>query len=222
MTPNETYNQIRDLITNLVELGLSDEQNFPSFRREIGHKTLLTIPGTPNLTIAMKNMEYREIYAELERTKSFNIRMLDGALVQFLYTFAGNNLTSHRLAYFPSPHYETFQSEPELYLDDEIYADILSKNIVPFPVRFDFDTSDEKHIDVRHPKSHLTLGQYQNCRIPVLAPLSPVTFIKFVLQHFYNTAYISHELGIKLPFTCFPTCISAIERNTVHINLPAA
>jgi hypothetical protein len=220
MTPVEALNQVKALTVKLVELGLSDMQNFPVLRDGANDIKYLTIPGAPNLSIAMKNLGYGEIYAELARTKSFNIRMLDGALVQFLYTFSGNDLIAHRLAYFPSPDLETFQSEPDLYLDDEIFADILKKNIVPFPVRFDFDASDEKHIDVRHPKSHLTLGQYQNCRIPMLAPLSPIVFIKFLLQHFYNTAYLVYEDRINLPLTYFQSCITANEKKTLHVSLP--
>jgi hypothetical protein len=145
--------------------------------------------------------------------------MLDGGLIQLLYRFCDGELVGHRLAYFPSPDFESFQNEPELYLEDKIYADIMQKSVVAFPMRFDFDSSVEKHIDIRHPKSHLTLGQYQNCRIPVLAPLSPVIFVRFLLQHFYNTAYLLHEVRLGVPLTYFPSCITASERRTPHIGL---
>jgi len=218
MTLGETLKQVQDLTVKLVELGLCDQQNFPATNKAPDGTQFLTISGAPNLTIAMKNIEYREIYIALLKTNSFNFKMLDGGLIQLLYTFSGPTLVKHRLAYFPSPDFETFQNEPELYLEDGIYADILQKNVTAFPIRFDFDASDHKHIDIAHPKSHLTLGQYQNCRIPVLAPLSPVVFIKFLLQHFYNTAFRIHDLGSDLPLTYFPNCITSNEQNTPHLS----
>ena len=62
--------------------------------------------------------------------------MLDGALIQMTYEFSDKKLRRHRLAFFPSPHLEEFQNNPDIYLDDEIYADVVAKNIVSFPVRF--------------------------------------------------------------------------------------
>jgi len=145
--------------------------------------------------------------------------MLDGAIVQLLYDFVGDELVGHRLSYFPSPSLEPYQNEPELYEDDEIYADILKKNVVPFPLRFDYSSEDAKHIDVQHPKSHLTLGQYQNCRIPVFAPITPIVFIKFLLRNFYNTAYSAHEGKIRIPTTFFPACITQNEQGIPHLVL---
>ena len=189
MTPGETQKQITDLTVKLVEMGLCDEQNFPAIHIR-GSETSITVSGSPEFSIALRNLEYKKIYEELDRSRSFNMRMLDGGLVQLLYTFKNDHVDSHHLAYFPSPDLEAFQNDPDVYLEDQIYADILAKNIVPFPIRFDFDLADNKHIDVVHPKSHLTLGQYKNCRIPVVAPLSPVAFITFLLRNFYNTAYV--------------------------------
>jgi len=219
VTPEQTRTQIEEITTLLVELSLCDEQFFPSFKLLGDGLVILTMPGSPNLTVAMKNVSYKDIYAELERSRSFNFRMLDGALIQLLYTFKDGEIESHRLSYFPSPTLEPFQNDPEIYESDEIYADIIKKNVVPFPVRFDYSSSDRKHVDVRHPKSHLTLGQYLNCRIPVLAPLTPVVFIKFILRNFYNTAYHLHEESIMIPLTYFPECISAAERGIPHLVL---
>lgn len=184
MNSEQVRAQIEGITTLFVECSLCDEQNFPSVRNSRGH-TLITIPNDPDLAIALKSgVDYREIYRRLEETRSFNFRMLDGAIVQLLYDFIGSDLVGHRLSYFPSPSLEPFQNEPELYEDDEIYADILKKNVVPFPIRFDYSSDDSKHIDVDHPKSHMTLGQYQNCRIPVFAPITPIVFAKFLLRNF--------------------------------------
>ncbi len=115
--------------------------------------------------------------------------MLDGALIQMSYRVKNDLVETHRLAFFPSPYLEGFQNEPDLYIEELVYAEVIWKNIVPFPLRFDFDSREGVYEELRHPKSHLTLGQYKNCRIPVCAPLTPYHFVSFLLRHFYHTAY---------------------------------
>lgn len=217
MTSGQIRAQIERITTLLVECSLCDEQNFPAVRTSDGH-TLITIPGDPDLAVSLKSgLDYREIYERLDKTRAFNFRMLDGAMVQLLYDFVGDNLAGHRLSYFPSPSLEPFQNEPELYEDDEIYADILEKNVVPFPVRFDYSSDEATHVDIRHPKSHLTLGQYRNCRIPVFAPITPILFTRFILMNFYGTAYDAIEEKIEIPLTFFPGCITESEQCIPHV-----
>ena len=45
--------------------------------------------------------------------------MIDGGLLQMLYTFGRRSVAAHRLAYFPAPDFEAFQNDPEVYLQDE-------------------------------------------------------------------------------------------------------
>jgi hypothetical protein len=131
-----------------------------------------------------------------------------------MYRFHKNKIKNHRLAFFPSPYLEEYQNDPEIYETDERYAEILSKSIVPFPLRFDFD-SDLKKSD--HPKTHLSLGQYKNCRIPVSAPLTPYNFISFLLRNFYNTAYRKYCDELTLYTEKFASRILKSEQCFVHI-----
>lgn len=115
----------------------------------------------------------------------------------------------------PSPSLEVFQNEPELYEDDEIYADIIAKNILPVPIRFDYDPDNYKEID--HPKCHLTLGQFKNCRIPVCSPITPSTFISFILRSFYNTAFREFTSELTFSSNLFSETISITEKKLLHI-----
>lgn len=146
--------------------------------------------------------------------------MIDGALIQIMYKFHENSLQSHRLAFFPSPYLEEFQNNPEVYEEDCIYADIIKKNIVPFPLRFDFDCRKEVVVAIDHPQSHLTLGQYHNCRIPVSAALTPSIFIDFILRNFYNTAYNEYSEKISKYNEVFINTIEKSEQDLSHIQLP--
>jgi len=207
----KTYNQISDITSNLVGANLSTQQNYPSEKNGV-----IYVSDKVNLSLALKDIPYDEIYKLLDEEKNYNIKMIDGALLQFMYTFDGDNLKKYRLAFFPSPNLEEFQNNPEIYEDDEIYADVLMKNIVPTPIRFDYDP--DNHINLTHPMSHLTIGQYKNCRIPICAPITPNAFIDFILRNFYNTAHrqfcdtLNFDMTVK-----FDSSITEDEKKVLHL-----
>ena len=193
--------------------------NFPSKRDETKSVTNIDF-GQSDLSLVLKNRSYKEIYDELLKCQAYNFKMIDGALIQLMYRFQKGCLQSHRLAFFPSPYLEEFQNNPEIYEADEIYADIIKKNIVPFPVRFDYSCKEGVVKEIEHPQSHLTLGQYHNCRIPVSAPLTPYIFISFILRNFYNTAFKKYSNKINKFDALFKETIPTSERLLTHVQLP--
>ena len=219
ITPEKIRQQVEILTTDLIGCSLCEEQKFPSLRNESSDICKVDF-GDTDLSVVLKNRSYKEIYNELLRIQGYNLKMIDGALIQLMYKFKKKSLQSHRLAFFPSPYLEEFQNNPEIYEEDNIYADIIKKNIVPFPLRFDFDCREEVVRDIDHPKSHLTLGQYQNCRIPVSGPLTPFIFIEFVLRNFYNTAFKQYANKINRFTEIFRDTIATSERRLPHVQLP--
>ena len=217
MTPQQTLKQIKELTEALVGLSLSNEQNFPTTHGNPKMAFEITVSNAASMSITLKNVAYRDIYGELEQARCFNFKMLDGALVSLRYRFRNRVICEHSLSYFPSPDLEHFQNEPELYLEDEIYADVIARNIVPFPVRFDFSDDAAKFVDVHHPYSHLTLGQYENCRIPVSSPLSPLAFGGFILRNFYNIAFRKYSEEIPVSPLAFGRTITANEQRIPHL-----
>lgn len=219
MKSRTTLKQLAKLTETMVGLSLSNEQNFPSTKGDLDGEFEITVSSASLMAAALKNVAYRETYAELEQARCFNLKMLDGALVTLRYRFRDGEVCEHSLSYFPSPDLEHFQNDPELYLSDEVYADIIARNIVPFPIRFDFSDDDAKFVEIHHPRSHLTLGQFKNCRIPVCSPVSPLTFGSFVLRNFYNTAF--HKYSEKIPAArpLFANTITGKEREIPHVVL---
>lgn len=210
---NLILKQINQITSKLIEVGLSVQQNFPSLKDQA-----IYISGNQDLSVALKNISYSEIYEILEKEKNYNIKMIDGALIQLMYLFDGDVLKKYRLAFFPSPNLEEFQNNSEIYETDEIYADIIDKNIVTTPIRFDYDP--DNHIEIEHPKSHITIGQYKNCRIPVSIPITPNIFIDFILRNFYNTAHNKFSENFKFDkVILFENCINDNEKNVLHISL---
>ena len=168
------------------------------------------------VSIALKNLAYREIYYQLVQDHAYNVKMLDGALIQMMYRFSNGTLQSHRLAFFPSPDLEEFQNNPDIYIEQAIYADVIARNIVPFPLRFDYN-AQEGHI---HPRSHLTLGQYEHCRIPVTGPLTPFRFIDFILRNFYHTAFNQFADSLPRIRDSFDKSIRPEEERMIHLTVP--
>jgi hypothetical protein len=221
MTPQEALQQLKDLTVALVSVSLSNEQNFPSTYGNPDTSFEITVGNAAAMTVALKNIPYEDIYRELDEARCYNFKMLDGGLITLRYRFHNQAVSEHSLSYFPSPTLEHFQNDPELYLLDEVYADVIARNIVPFPIRFDFNNDAARFIEIHHPYSHLTLGQYENCRIPVSAPLTPLTFGGFILRNFYNTAFRKYSDDIpNSPVVCAGT-ITAAERGIPHVLLSA-
>ncbi len=212
--------QINRIVAYLVRVSLSDSQNY-AFRRSLrGDFEEVTFRNSGYVSYALKDRVYDEIYHELVKNSAYTAKMLDGALIQMMYMFSRTTLEQHRLAFFPAPHLDEFQNNPDIYLDDEIYADITSKGNVPFPIRFDYDIRSDV-VKLEHPKSHLTLGQYKNCRIPVTAPMTPFWFIDFVLRNFYHTAFMKYANKLPSFGSSFAESILLEERGVVHISVPA-
>ena len=208
------------MIGYLVEAGLTDDLNFAFVREGQGGVVETTFPQASSIYVALRNRAYDEIYSQLVEERAYNVRLLDGGIIQMMYKFSHGVLESHRLAFFPSPFLKQFQNASRIYMDDEIYADVLNRDVVAVPVRFDYKSQDALHREVAHPKSHMTLGQYPNCRIPVTAPLTPVRFMDFVLRNFYNTAFTRHADGLPKAAGAFPDSIADAERSVVHVVVP--
>lgn len=211
--------EIKGITDLLISQGLSINQNYPVEKRERDGSESVEWNNVTNLSISLKNIEYKEIYDELDKNRDYSIKLIDGALIHMMYKFNNNKVISHRLAFYSSPYLENYQENPEMYEEDEIYADIIYKNIVAFPIRFDYN-EEEVEAEYPHPRSHATLGQYKNCRIPVVGPISPKVFIEFIFKNFYGTVYYK-LLNNKFKGYCksFKT-ITKEEINELHFSLP--
>ena len=218
---NDTYIEINTLISYLVEKGLADAQQHAILRASGTRTRHVSFSQSGFVNIALKNVSYGDIYEQLVESRAYNAKMLDGALIQLMYSFEAETVASHRLAFFPAPHLEEFQNNPDIYLDDEIYADVVDRNIVPFPVRFDYNIQTQGVDTTAHPISHLTLGQYRNCRIPVTGPVSPFRFIEFILRNFYHTAFSRYADALPAGGNTFADTIRPHERRIVHLVVPA-
>lgn len=215
MTPQGVRQQLKDVYARLIFTNLSVKQFYPKERILVGGG--VSIGSLPLGSISLRDISYEAIYSEIEGNDGYHIKLPDGGLLIFQYTFdMAGSLIKHRLCYFPSFELPTVDEAPHLYENDELYGDVVLKTLVRFPIRFDY--SPGSHIDVEHPKTHLTLGQYENCRIPVDAAVSPNAFVMFMLRNFYSRSYRKNKNALdKRPHHIpnMPT-ITEAERKICH------
>ena len=115
MTLNDVFQEIRVITQHLTEEGLSIQESLPL---RAGNKIIWL--NATDISIALKNVPYKEKYDQFNVARNFNFKLLDGALVQLMYEFdgTGRKLHSHRLAFFPSPYLEKYDEQPEAFETD--------------------------------------------------------------------------------------------------------
>jgi len=216
--PRAVRDDVEQIVSSLIEVGIADDQNFPVLRQISAQEWEVTFAGAEHVSIAMGEFDYAAVHSELSEKRSYSVKLIDGGLLQMMYIFDGEQLVKHRLAYYPSATLRAFQDDPDAYMRDELFLDIVARRIVPFPLRFDFDHASA--MDVDHPCCHLTLGDAQGCRIPVSSGLSPRWFAEFILRNFYQTK--SHDFVGRLPThkVGFEEAITKNERQLVHVVIP--
>lgn len=216
---NDIRNQIEMLTSDFISLGLSDEQKFPALKELGKHLFEISLASGASGKLIYKGRRYSEVYDFVLSSGFYNIRMLDGAIIQMIYRVEEEVLVSHRLSFYPSPYLDEFQNSPEVYEMDEVYADVVDKGVVPFPLRFDYDSSEDVVKEIEHPVSHLTLGNYIGCRIPVSSGLYPHEFLSFILRNFYNTAFVKYADNLSVFDSGFDCSLFPQEHGIPHLKV---
>ena len=221
MTPEEARARINAIVLYLVEIGLAADQQFAFRRMRRGGVEEVTFDNAEDVGLSLKEMAYEDVYGHFRRSRVYNVRMLDGALVQMMYAFESDALMSHRLAFLPAVQSERFQRAPETYMGDEQFGHEVERVVVvALPIRFDYHSAEERHQPVVHPKSHLTLGDAPECRIPVSAAVSPRWFMDFILRNFYDSPGYRYADELPGDDSGFDRCIDPLELQVMHVVIP--
>ena len=75
----EIFKEIKEITQKLILIGLSDKQNFPSSTQTGKGSYKIAYSGMQDLSIVLKNVDYKEMYEELDRNDNYNVKMIDGA-----------------------------------------------------------------------------------------------------------------------------------------------
>lgn len=220
--------QINKILTFLSENGISISQNFTSCNVKTH---TITWDNFQNLTFTLKDLSYEDIYKTCKERGDYNFLLIDKAFIQMKYDFdnRGNSIIGHVLGYYPNvleklekeineEYQEELQNDSKGITDNDnsLFKRILERKVTPFPIRFDYS---QTHNEIIHPKVHLTLGNYLDCRIPVARPIMPYQFVSFILRNFYFDLFqkfnISSELINDIRFN---EEITEKEKELFHIN----
>lgn len=207
--------EIKGLLVWMIKIGLSNNQNFPKVY-DSGRCTCIGFDNEERESAFIhSSMSYADAYKEIIKHRAYTCILLDGAILQISYAISDRKLIKHRLGFFSSPNLERYEDDPSSYDEDNLYTEAASKNTVPFPFRFDYDSEERAN----HPFTHLTLGQYKGCRIPVSAPLTPAIFIRFIVSHFYNTIWEKAKNSFPKSRLAFKETIRQEERKALHVQV---
>lgn len=179
--------ELHEITSNLIESGLAINQHFPNIKSNAKDKDVIGLTHLSEIPLISKGDDYQLIYNEQLANNAFNIQLVDGGLVLLLYEIEKEKIINHRLTFFPSPILNDYAKDNlQIYESDLLFQDICYRKKIPFPIRFDF--SKKQFVEINHPMSHLTLGDFECCRIPVTSALYPHIFFRFILGNFYKTA----------------------------------
>lgn len=200
----------------LMSTGLSHDRNFKELAR--GNKIFIEHkPGNQitNLYV-QKTGQYSTNYWKHIADSNYSFKLKDGSLIQCYYIIESNKIIKQTFTFYDSPYLENMDENNVNEYEAEIKE-------CPQYMRFDYDPGNK--VDVIHPAGHFTIGSNKNCRIPVSAPLTIISFIKFIIKNFYHEHWQSlHDYlkknkgGIKEDN--YISDITSEEKMHIHIHLP--
>lgn len=209
---------ISSIIKSLVTFGVADRLNMPSVRSRDRYSGDIGLSSNVDLSIVLNERPYDDLYDEMVRQRLFHVLFPDGGLLQFFYRVRFDKISKHRLAFYPCPYLRPFDADVLTYLRDSIWGHQVSAFHLPVVIRFDFEASEEKYVALSHSYSHLTLGQYPNCRIPVSSPLGPWIFTQFVMRNFYSKCFGVMRNIYDVPK--FERSLQAEEKSSYFLSIP--
>ena len=218
-TPAQLYSEIKGLILFMVGKGLVINQRGPKRISSEGGLIKITFSGAEHLAAVSRNSSYEDVYQESVQRGVYSIIMFGGTLVQIQYEFKNRQLQRHRLAFLPNPIPDLLAPDTQEFAEEDDYTGKTAIVWPSAPLRFDFDL--DSHVDVLHPQSHLTLGNAKGCRIPVTHPLTPHSFIDFLLRNFFDSEQERYSNGLPARRRAFGKTISDAESKLIHICVPA-
>ena len=215
MTPGQIRQDTNKLVHHLLNLGLVIDYQDMFERKNINTEISY---GTADLfTKPRRSDAYSRIYERVSEERNFNAQFRDGAFIQMRYSFLGKSLLKHRLAFLPPPEASWSDWQRDMLAEDHELNDMFKGRREGQPLRFDFDSTDDPRF---HSKSHLTIGNFESCRIPVSTAITPYWFFHFILLNFYSTR--KFDLVSNLPGTLrnFSTSITRAEKKVPHLVIP--
>lgn len=217
MTPDKLRRDVDQLVQKLWDAALILDSNITVVEPLAQNERRITWTKASGFAL----FEYPSIdeYVRILRERQYTALLYDGSLLQISYDIKlPNEISGHRLCYFPCPieiNREVVEEFGLIDLIEMLSGDELRTRVrLESPVRFEFDPDAASE---HHPASHLTLSR-NTCRIPVFAPLNLRQFFQFVFLNFYSERWKLHPfLGDAPSWECDRT-LSSTDMVQLHVD----
>lgn len=219
MRSSKVRTEIHNLLDLLLKSGVAVYINPVVAQQDKGGLTRVTWANTRSIPGGLFRGDFATIddYCGWLAAGAFSAILFDGAVLQFSYDFTSNYLTGHRLAYYPCPfdvEEELLRTEPVLDVIELYRSHSASSIRLRSPLRFDYDPQSGSH---DHPTAHLTLLS-SHCRWPIVAPLSPGHFVRFLFKHFYPSLWSALRFLREWPQQLGERTITAEQEEMLHVS----
>ena len=208
-------NILRDIEQTLTELRSKElwrDERSPSQKPTSGNKMEISFSGKNDKSSIVydNHITSSDMIDTLVKNHQYNILFYDKGFIQAEFIVDGNKVIKERLV-FMKKHNKIWDAE-EIQDFESNDIDWFSEAFgVPIMLRIDHDP--DEHVDGDHAATHLTLSNYESCRIPMKGIVSFSEFVRFVLFHFYN-------IKLDLPVWRFDDSdtITELEKKMIHMN----
>src|SRR5688572_8006766 len=110
---NEIYSEIRVLTQHLTQANICQENRFPELVVRPQGITEVYPEKAMDISAALKNVPYGDAYESMRRSKSYNMVLLDGALIHLRYCIhTKKKIVKHSLSFWPSPRLNSLDQTP--------------------------------------------------------------------------------------------------------------
>ena len=121
----------------------------------------------------------------LLENKEYNLLLYDRSIIKYQFVISNGKISKERLIFIKKHNYLWTKDEINKKDIDDFGTDWFQEEIsIPIVIRIDYD--DENYEDIIHPITHMTLSNYEECRIPMMGAVTLYNFVNFVLNFFYN------------------------------------
>lgn len=146
----------------------------------------------------------------LLENKEYNLLLYDRSIIKYQFTIKNGKICKERLIFIKKHNYLWTKDEINKKDIDDFGTDWFQEEIsIPIVIRIDYD--DENYEDIVHPITHMTLSNYEECRIPMMGAVTLYNFINFILNFFYNDS-----LNCSSVFEETDITISQNEKKRLH------
>jgi len=146
----------------------------------------------------------------LLENKEYNLLLYDRSIIKYQLAIRNGKIYKERLIFIKKHNYLWTKDEINKKDIDDFGVDWFQEEIsIPIVIRIDYDS--ENYEDIIHPITHMTLSNYEECRIPMMGAVTLYNFINFILNFFYND-----NLNCASVFEETDITISQNEKKRLH------